>query len=160
MEDLGLGKTVLAGRGVEHKQNLRSGPRQPAIDDAAHLGQLVHQVGLGVEPPGGVRDDDVDAAGHGCIQGVEDHGRGIGTGSVGNELAARSVCPDSKLIDRGGTESVGRGQKHRAALGAVAMGELANRRRLAGAVYADHEDDRRLALRAALRAPVGVARDQ
>ena len=51
--------------------------------------------------------------------------------------------PDPQLLDRGGAERVARGEHDRLALASELGGELADRRRLAGAVDADDEDDER-----------------
>ena len=47
-------------------------------DHPPHLGQLVHQVALGVEAAGGVDDDDVGAAGAGGGDRVEGDRAGVG----------------------------------------------------------------------------------
>ena len=59
MERDRLAQAVLAGRGVEDEERLRLRPGQPPVDHPPDLCQLVHQVDLGVEPPGGVGDHDV-----------------------------------------------------------------------------------------------------
>ena len=63
VERLRLGEAVLAGGGVEDEEGLDTAPGQPLVDDAADLGQLVHEVRLGVEAAGGVGDHDVGVAG-------------------------------------------------------------------------------------------------
>ena len=61
-ELLGLGQAVLAGGGVEHQQHLGDVARV-AVGHPPHLAQLLHQVGLGVEPAGGVGQHEVVPAG-------------------------------------------------------------------------------------------------
>ena len=60
VELLGLRHGVLADGAVEHQQHLvRCGgiePREHALD----LLELIHQVRLGVQPPGRVGDQDID----------------------------------------------------------------------------------------------------
>ena len=75
---LRLGQAVLAGRRVEHEQHLGLGVGQALGDGAPDLGQLLHQVALGVQPAGGVHDDHVRAARGGRVHGVPDHGRRVG----------------------------------------------------------------------------------
>ena len=82
MECLRLGQAVLTGRGIEHEQDLRLRAGQPLVHDPADLGQLVHQVGAGVEATGRVGDHQVGMTGDGGIKGVVDHGTRIGSGGV------------------------------------------------------------------------------
>ena len=63
---------VLPGGGIEHEEHLGLRVRETLADGAADLGQLVHQVALGVQPPGGVDDDYVAAARRRGVQRVED----------------------------------------------------------------------------------------
>ena len=56
MERLGLGQTVLTGRGIQHEEGLWFGTGQALVDDAPDLGELVHEVRLGVQPARGVAD--------------------------------------------------------------------------------------------------------
>ena len=83
VEGLGLGEAVLAGRRVEHEDRLGLGAGQALVDDPADLGQLVHQVRAGVEPAGGVGDDEVGAAGHGRVERVVDDRAGVGARARG-----------------------------------------------------------------------------
>ena len=61
-EELGLAQAVLAGRRVDREQRLVRRVGQLLVDHAADLRELGHQVVLGVQAPGGVDDDHVDAA--------------------------------------------------------------------------------------------------
>ena len=61
-EELGLADAVLARRGVDRQQRLVRRVGHLLADHAADLGELVHQVVLVVQAPGGVDDHDVDAA--------------------------------------------------------------------------------------------------
>ena len=56
--------------------------RQPAVDDAPDLRQLVHQVDFRVESAGGVRDHEVGAARDGGVQCVVDDRTGVGARGV------------------------------------------------------------------------------
>ena len=114
-------------------------------DDAADLAQLGHEVVLVVQPPGRVDDDDVGAALAAAGDGVERDRPGIGPLRAGDDLAAGALRPALELLDGGGAEGVG-GAEHdvEAELALQVPGELADRRRLAGAVDADGHDHRRL----------------
>ena len=71
------------------------GPGQALVDDAADLRQLVHEVRLGVQAPGGVGDDEVRATRDGRVDGVVDDGPGIGAGRMGHDRDARRGPPRS-----------------------------------------------------------------
>src|SRR4051794_20925149 len=59
-EELGLPQAVLARGRVDAQEGLVRGVGHLLLDDAADLGQLRHQVVLGVQTPGRVDDDHVD----------------------------------------------------------------------------------------------------
>ena len=141
MERLRLGQAVLAGGRVEDEEGLHAGARDPLVDDAADLGQLVHEVRLGVEAAGGVGDQDVGVAGDGGVEGVEHHRGRVSVGRMGHDLRVRALSPDPQLVDGGGAERVGRRKNDSPSLGTLAGGQLADRRGLAGAVDADDEHD-------------------
>src|SRR3954447_4344086 len=61
-EEARLLETVLAGGRVDHEQGLVRRALEPLRDHPAHLGQLLHQVRLRVQPTGGVDDDHVVAS--------------------------------------------------------------------------------------------------
>ena len=65
-EGFDLGEGVLAGRCVEDQKHVVRGVGIEAAENAADLGQLLHQVGFVLHPAGGVDDQDVDALG-GCL---------------------------------------------------------------------------------------------
>src|SRR5208282_1681477 len=65
----------------------------------------------------------------------------IRPGAARDHLDTDARTPDLELLDRGGAEGVARAQHHGETLLLVEAGELADRRGLAGAVHADHEDD-------------------
>ena len=160
VERLRLGQAVLAGRRVEHEDRLGLGAGQALVDDPADLRQLVHEVRLGVEPAGGVGDDEVRAAGDGRIERVVDDGARVRARGVGDHRHLGPVRPDPELVDGGGAERVGGGEDDRATFGGVATRELADGRGLAGPVDADDEDHRRAAGDRRARAPGEVARDE
>ena len=77
-------------------------------------------------------------------QRVVREARGVGALVALDEIGRRCVGPDPQLLDRGGAERVAGGEDHLPAFAAELGGELADRRRLAGAVDADDQDDERL----------------
>ena len=130
------------------------GAGQALVDDPADLGQLVHEVRLRVQAAGGVDDDDVRAARDGRVERVVDDGAGVGARRRGRRPGRRRGRPRSGAgrWRRRGTCRRRRGAPSRPSR-RVAARELADRRRLAGAVDADDEDDRRPARDRRLRRP-------
>src|SRR5205085_9173004 len=59
-----------------------------------------------------------------------------------DEAGAGAPGPDLELLLGGGAEGVGGADRHRSPVLAELLRELADRRRLAGPVHADDEDDR------------------
>ena len=142
-EELGLADGVLPRRRVEHEQRLVRRARDLAADDAVNLLELLHEVGLRLQAACCVDDQHVDLARDGCLDGVEGDSRRVGSLLVLNDGHARALAPDLELVDGRRAEGVGRGEQDRLALALVVGGELADRRRLARAVDADDEQDRR-----------------
>ncbi len=118
-------------------------PGSCLLDDPAHLLELAHEVDLRVQAAGGVHEHDVGAARARRGHAVEDDGGRVGVGPLLDDLAADTLGPLVELLDGGGAERVAghheRGLPHLL----EAPGDLADGRRLAGAVHADHEDDGR-----------------
>ena len=162
VERLRLREAVLAGRRVEHEEGLHARARDPLVDDAADLGQLVHQVRLRVEAAGGVRDEDVGVAGDGGVERVEHDGGRVGVGRVRDDLRVRCAAAQIRSWSIAAARKVSAAARtHAPAVRALARGQLADGRRLAGAVDADDEDDRGRALGRGDGLPVrGVAGGQ
>ena len=98
-----------------------------------------------MQPAGGVDDDDVAAVAARALDRVVGDGRRVAAALSLDELRAGALGPDAELLLGRGAERVGRGDDDRVAVLAQAVRELADRRRLAGAVDADDEHDARLA---------------
>ena len=113
-----------------------------------------------MEAAGGIRDDQVGAAGDGRIERVVHDGPRIRAGRVGDHRHLRPVRPDPQLVDRRGAERVGRCQQDRPPLPGVAARQLPDRGRLARAVDTDDQDDRGTAGNRRARAPVEVSRHE
>ena len=91
----------------------------------------------------GVDDRDVPASRTRRLDGVEGHGRRIRAARRADEVGARPLRPDLELLLGRCAERVGRADEHGATVLAELAGELADGRRLPGAVDADDEDDAR-----------------
>ena len=98
-----------------------------------------------MQAAGGVDDDDVAAVAPRPLDRVVGDGRRVSPALALDELGVGTLCPDPELLLRGGTEGIRRGDDDGVAVLAQTERELADRRRLAGAVDADDEDHRRLA---------------
>src|SRR5438046_1065879 len=85
--------------------------RQVALDHAANLRQLVHEVRLRVQPAGGVDDERVHAPGGGGLDRIEHDGTGIGTGGLVDYLDLDALPPALELLDRRGAKGVGGREK-------------------------------------------------
>ncbi len=70
-EGLRLAQAVLAGRRVDHDQRLVRRALEALAGDAVDLRQLLHQVAVSVQAPGGVDDDHVGASRLGRRERVE-----------------------------------------------------------------------------------------
>ena len=91
-----------------------------------------------------VDDDDLRAPGAGGRDAVVDDRRRVAAGRLAYDLAADPRGPLGELLDGRRPERVGGHHQRLLAEFGEAVGELADGRRLASAVDADHEDDRRL----------------
>src|SRR5947207_7824198 len=103
---------VLAGRRVEHEQYRMRRLRLDLFEDADDLLQFAHQIGLVVQPPGRVDQQDVAALVAGLDERVESEPRRVRALGPGNYRAAGAFPPDLQLLDGCGTERVARGGLH------------------------------------------------
>ena len=138
-ELLRLGEAVLPGRRVEHEEHLGD-LAGLAVGDAAYLLQLLHEVRLGVQPAGSVGEHEVEVTRAGALHRVEDDRRRVATVGAAHYVGTAALGPRLELLAGRGAERVAR--SHDAApavLLDLPLGDLADRRRLAGAVHADDE---------------------
>ena len=114
-----------------------------AADDAAHLGELGHQVRARVQAPGRVHQHDVDLAGEGRLHAVERDGRRIGTRCLPHQDRARSLGPHGELLDGGRPERIGRHEENATTGFRMARAELPDGSGLSDSVHPGDEDDPR-----------------
>ena len=140
-------ETVLASGRVHDEQRFVRRAVDPTLDDAPHLLELGHEVRSAC------------AAGPLCRRSTTSRPRARAASTASNATAAGSAPrgaptksaperagPDLQLLLRGRAERVGRAHEHRAAMLGELARELADRRRLPGAVDADDQDHARLAV--------------
>jgi hypothetical protein len=141
LEGLGLPHGVLPGGGVDH-QHLPVGGLglQPGPDDLVDLAQLLHELGLVVQAPGGVGQHQVGSPGPGAGDGVEDHRAGVGPRRLPHDRHLQALAPQGQLVDRRGPEGVAGGQQHLAAAAAVPGGQLGDGRGLAHPVHSQDQE--------------------
>ncbi len=77
VEFLGLRHGVLPDGAVEHQQHFMRRAGIQAGEHALDLLELIHEVSLGVQAPGGIGDQHVDVARARRLQPVEDDGGGL-----------------------------------------------------------------------------------
>ena len=99
---LGLDEAVLAGGGVQHQQSLPGTVGQFPVNDAGDLVELVHQVLLVVQPPGGVHQHRVHPSGLGRAHGIVHHGGGVRPLVLLDDLHTGALGPDGQLLGGGG----------------------------------------------------------
>ena len=128
---------VLAGHGVDDEERV---VRRHRVADAAHL---VHQLGVDGEAAGGVDDDDVAAGASGLLDAVGRGGDRIAAALAAVHRHVDLAAERAQLLDGGGALEVGADEERLAALLLEPAGELGRVRRLARALEAGHEDDRR-----------------
>ena len=97
--------------------------------DAADFDELVHEVFLGVEAPGGIDEDEVAPPRARGGDGIKNDGAGVGAFlSDERGMAAGAFGPDFDLLGGGGAKGVGSGKKGFSARGrTVAGGKLYRR---------------------------------
>ena len=123
---LGLDQTVLSGGGVQHQQGLPVAAGQLPVHDAADLVQLVHQVLLVVQPPGGVHKHHVALPGLGGTHSVKDYGGGVGPLVLLDDIHPSPVGPDGQLLGGGGPEGIRGAEEDLLSLLSELMADLAD----------------------------------
>ena len=143
MKRLSLAHRVHPRGGVEHEQGLLGRLGDEPLGHTAQLGELGHQVCLGLQAAGRVHEDDVEAAGLSGVDRVVDHRPGIRAGLMRDHVGLRAVGPDAQLVDRRSSVRVRCSDERAVVLLAQPVGQLAQRGRLAAAVHTDRQHDTR-----------------
>jgi hypothetical protein len=144
-EELRLGDRVLTRVRIEHQQRLVGCPVEIATDHPVHLAELFHQRLLGLQAARRVDDGHVHLARDCGLHRVEGDGRGVAAIGPGDDVTAHTIAPGLELLARSRAKRVPRTEQHLVPRGAVLRSQLADRRGLARAVDAEHQDDMGLA---------------
>ena len=132
---------VLSDVGVEHQQHFVRPRIVGLLDYPADLGDFFHQVQLRRQASRGIRQDDIDPARTGGIDGIEHHGGRV-AGLLGDHGDAVPFAPGGQLLAGRGAEGVAGGEQDALALALEMLGQLADRGGLAGTVDpGDHDHE-------------------
>src|SRR5579883_418405 len=142
-ENLDLRQRILSDRRVEHEENGVRGRRIELLHYAHDLFEFGHQLGSVLQPPGRVHDQNVGARLARALKRIISEACRIRAALACNDFAAEPLAPDLQLFDGSGAKSVAGDQHHALAFVSQSGSELADRRGLARAIDADHEDDER-----------------
>ena len=115
---------------------------QPA-QDAADLGQFIHQLGLVLKTPCSVHDQHVDAGGGRLLDRVEHDARRVSAFLACDDRDAQPLGPHLELADRRSAERIARRQHHAIILLQEIMREFRDGGSLARPIDADDQDDLR-----------------
>ena len=133
-----MGKGVLPGGRVEDEEDVVRSLGIEAAEHSADLRQLVHEVRLVLEPPGGVDDQHVLAARGRLLDSVEDDPGRVPAFHARDDWRADPVAPDPQLLDRRGSEGVPGREQDAIILLLQPVPELSNRGCLSRSVDSDH----------------------
>ena len=100
-----------------------------------------------MQTAGGVDNNDIRSARFRRAQSVIHHRCRIAALLVADDIRSGALCPNAELLGCCRAEGVACAKEHILALGLQACRELADGRSLTYAVYADHEDNRRLGVK-------------
>src|SRR5690606_31811837 len=106
LEELSLLDGVLPGGRVEDEEDFVDRSLERLLGGAYDLLELLHQVGLRVEPARRVRDDEIGGLVLGLLDRIEDHARGVGALLSFDDVTADASAPDLELDDRCGADGV------------------------------------------------------
>src|ERR1700729_3437945 len=112
-EGLGLAQPVLSGGGVNGEQRLVGGLGDLLGDDPAYLGQLGHEVVLGVQAPRGVDQDHVGTLAARLGDRIEGHRGRVGAEPALDEVHSGALRPQLELLHGRRSERVAGGQHDR-----------------------------------------------
>src|SRR6185436_17862264 len=119
-EEPRLLQAVLSRGRVDDEQRLVRRALDSPRDHPPYPLELGHEIGLRVEPPGGVDDRDVRTAGPRRLDGVEGDCCRVGTPRRTDEVGTRALRPDLELLLRSRPKRVRGADENRASV----LGEL------------------------------------
>ena len=143
VEEPRLGDGVLTGGRVKDEQHLVRGLGEPLGDRALDLLDLLHEVDLRVQAPGGVDDDDVHVPGQRRLDRIVGHRGRVRAVAMPHQCGPRAVGPDGELVHGGRPEGVPRRDHDALARSRITRRELADGGGLAHAVHTHHHHDLR-----------------
>jgi hypothetical protein len=143
-ENFDLAERVLTDGGVEHEQHRMRRRRIDLLHHADHFFEFAHQLGPVLQSSRRIHQQYVRPVRLRRLDGVEGEAGGVGALFARHDLRPDPARPQAQLLDRRGAERIARRQRHLQPVGGEFGGEFADRRRLAGAVDADHQNDERL----------------
>ncbi len=108
---------------------------------AAYFLQLLHQIIFGVQPAGGVDDQDVGLTGLAGADGVVDYRSWVGPRLVMDNVHPYPFAPDFELVYSRGPESVRRPKDDLFALSLVITGQFSDGGGLTRTVNPDYQND-------------------
>ena len=137
-KDLRLDHAVLAGRRVNHEQNL--GDRRFLLNHTLDLTELVHQASLVLQAARGIHQHGVDAFLLTGLNRIKGDRSGVGAFLLGTHgLHAHAVTPGGQLLGRGRTERISGAQEQGLTVSDHHAGNLTNRGGLTDAVHANDQ---------------------
>ena len=140
VEGLDLGEGILPRVAVNHQQHFVRGCGISLLDDAFDLFQLVHQVDLCGQPPGGIHQYHILVTGLACTHRIKTDGGRV-TACLADDFHRVAVRPYRELFTRGGTKGVSGGQQNTGPMVCKVRRQLADGCGLARAIHAHHHDD-------------------
>ena len=115
------------------------------VGHAAYFAQLLHEIVLGVQPAGGIDDEEVGVSALAGADRVVDHRSRVGTRLVGDDRYVGPLSPNLELVDGGCPKRICSGEGNLAPAIIIVLGQLGYGRRLARSVDPDHEYQRQQA---------------
>ena len=112
------------------------------LHDANDFLQLFHQVRFVLQTPCGICNQHVHVTRLRRLDGIENHGRGIRAGVLGNDRNIVALAPHLELFHRCRTEGIARRQHHRFALLLKLARQLADGGGFTHAVDANHQNNK------------------
>ena len=140
---LRLHDCVLSRCGIENQQGVVGGVRVFLADDPDNLGELFHQVGPVLQPPGGINHQEISALGLSLAERIESKAGGITALGRRQHGHTGPLPPNLQLLHSRRAESVAGGNHHLLACCPKLGRKLSDRGGFARAVYPHHKHNLR-----------------